>query len=44
MLIDLIKAIGMIVGAFGAILIAPLIFIYVFSLISGFNEHLPEEQ
>jgi hypothetical protein len=44
LLIEALKAVGQIVFALAAILIAPLIFMVVFSLVSGFNEGLPDDE
>ena len=44
LLIDALKAVGLIIGALAAVLIAPLIFMVVFSLVSGFNEGQPNDE
>lgn len=43
-LIDALKAVGLIIGTFVAVLVAPLIFMIVFSLVSGFNESVPGDE
>jgi hypothetical protein len=43
-LIDALKAVGLIAGALVAVLVAPLIFMIVFSLVSGFNESVPGDE
>lgn len=44
LLIDALKAVGLIVGTLAAIFVAPLIFMIVFSLVSGFNESVPGDE
>ncbi len=44
MLFDALKALVMIIGTVGIILVAPLIFMMVFSLVTGFNEPTPDDR
>jgi hypothetical protein len=44
LLIEAIKAVGLIIGTVGIIIVAPLIFMVIFSLVSGFREDAPGEE
>ncbi len=44
LLIDALKAVGMIIGTVGIVIVAPLIFMIIFSLVSGFNESAPGDE
>ena len=44
LLIDALKAVGLIVGTVGIVVLAPLIFMVIFSLVSGFNESAPGDE
>lgn len=44
LLIDALKAAGLIIGTLAVVFVAPLIFMVVFSLVSGFNEGLPSDE
>jgi hypothetical protein len=44
LLIDALKAVGLIVGVLGIVIVAPLIFMVIFSLVSGFNESAPADE
>lgn len=44
LLIDALKAIGLIVGTGAIVFVAPLIFVFIFSLVSGFNESAPVDK
>lgn len=44
LLIEALKAVGLIVGTVGIVIVAPLIFMIVFSLVSGFREDAPGEE
>lgn len=44
LLIEAIKAVGLILGTVGIVIVAPLIFVVIFSLVSGFREDAPGEE
>jgi hypothetical protein len=44
LLIEALKAVGLIIGTLGIVIVAPLIFVVVFSLVSGFNESAPVDE
>ena len=44
LLIEALKAVGLIVGTLGIVIVAPLIFMVIFSLVSGFNESAPADE
>ena len=44
LLINALKAVGLIVGTIGIVIVAPLIFMIVFSLVSGFNESISGDE
>lgn len=43
-LVEALKAIGLLIGTGIAVLVAPLIFVLIFSLVSGFQESTPGEE
>ncbi len=42
--IEALKALGLLIGTGIAVLVAPLIFVLLFSLVSGFHESTPGEE
>lgn len=42
--IEALKAVGLLIGTGIAVLVAPLIFVLIFSLVSGFRESAPGEE
>jgi hypothetical protein len=42
--IEALKAVGLLIGTGIAVLVAPLIFVLIFSLVSGFQESAPGEE
>ncbi len=42
--IEALKAVGLIIGTGAAVLVAPLVIILLFSLVSGFHESTPGEE
>ncbi|HEY8597972.1 MAG TPA: hypothetical protein VIL85_06045 [Thermomicrobiales bacterium] len=44
LLIDALKAVGLIVGTVGVVIVAPLIFMIIFSLVTGFSESAPGDE
>jgi len=43
-MIEALKAVGLLIGTGVAVLVAPLIFVLLFSLVSGFRESAPGEE
>jgi hypothetical protein len=44
LLIEAVKAVGLIIAAGLAVVVAPLIFMLVFSIASGVEDHLPRDK
>jgi Fe2+ transport system protein B len=44
LLIEALKALGLIAGTVAVVILAPLVFVIVFSLVSGFNDSVPGDE